>query len=127
MLLLVDLAGLDERVDLAEAVDAQADVLQHARVVPVDELRPDDAGVRAVQLLDEQADGAGLEGDVVVQEAEEAVVALDEVEHLVGRRRRTPDRRRACADERRGQLAADLLVHRRRDRPTTRKRWRRFG
>ena len=49
-----------------------------------DELRSDDAGVRAVQLLDEGADGVGVEGDVVVAEAEEPVVALDEAQHLVG-------------------------------------------
>ena len=55
MLLLVDLARLDERIDLAEAVDAEADVLQHARIVPSNQLRADDAGVRAVQLLDQQA------------------------------------------------------------------------
>ena len=61
-------------------------MLEHAGVVPGDELRPDEAGVRAVQLLDEQADGVGLEGDVVVAEAEEAAVALDESQHLVGRR-----------------------------------------
>ncbi len=111
VLLLIDLAGLDQRVDLTEAVDSQADVLQQARFVPVDQLRPDDPGVRAVQLLDEQADGAGAQGDVVVQHAEEAVVALDEMEHLV---RRGAVSRIAVerADERRGQLAADLLVHR---------------
>ena len=69
---------------LAESVDAEADVLQDARVVPRDELRADDAGVRSIQLLDQQADRAGIEGDVVVQEAEEAVVALDQAQHLVG-------------------------------------------
>ena len=84
VLLLVDLAFLDERVDLAEAVDAEADVLQHARVVPRDQLRPDDAGIRAIQLLDQQPDGTRIQGDVVVQEAEEPVVALDQTEHLVG-------------------------------------------
>ena len=84
VLLLVELAPLDDRVDLAEPVDTQADVLEDAGVVPVDELRADDAGVRAVQLLDEQPDGVGVERDVVVAEAEEAALALDEPQHLVG-------------------------------------------
>ena len=46
MLLLVVLARLDDRVDLAESVEAEADVLQSARLVPVDELGPDEAIVR---------------------------------------------------------------------------------
>ena len=86
VLLLVVLARLGDRVDLAEAVEAEPDVLEHARVVPRHELGPDDAGVGAVQLLDERAHGVGLEGDVVVAEAEEPAVALDEAEDLVGRR-----------------------------------------
>ena len=111
VLLLVDLARLDERIDLAEAVDAEADVLEAAGVAPLDQLRADDAGVGAVQLLDQQPDRRRVERDVVVQEAEEAVVALDEVEHLVGRRAvaRIPV---DGADERVGQPPADLLVDR---------------
>ena len=66
VLLLVDLALFDERVRLAEAVDADPDVLQHTGVVPRDQLRADDAGVRSVQLFDEQTNGAGIEGNVVV-------------------------------------------------------------
>ena len=85
VLLLVVLAGLGDRVDLAEAVHAEPDVLEDARVVPRHELRADHAGVRAVQLLDQRPHGVGVEGDVVVAEAEEAAVALDEAEHLVGR------------------------------------------
>ena len=85
VLLLVVLAGLDERIDLAEAVDAEAHVLQHRRLVPGDQLGADDAGVRSVELLHQQADGALVECDVVVQEAEEPVVALDEAQHLVRR------------------------------------------
>ena len=85
VLLLVVLARLGDRVDLAEAVEAEPDVLEDARVVPRHELGADDAGVGAVQLLDERPHGVRLEGDVVVAEAEEAAVALDEAEHLVGR------------------------------------------
>ena len=36
VLFLVDLAGLDDRVDLAESVHPEPDRLQHARIVPVD-------------------------------------------------------------------------------------------
>ena len=85
VLLLVDLAFFDEGVDLAEAVDAEADVLQHARVVPRDELR-----ARRCPAFDRYISSTssrmalGIEGDVVVQEAEEPVVALDEAQHLVG-------------------------------------------
>ena len=85
MLLLVVLAGLGDRVDLPEAVDAQADVLQHGRVVPRDQLGSDDAGVRSVELLHEEAHGIGIEGHVVVAEAEEAALSLHQPEHLVGR------------------------------------------
>ena len=59
VLLLVDLTLFHEGVDLAEPVDAEADVLQHAGVVPRDQLRPDDPGVRSIQLLDEQANRPG--------------------------------------------------------------------
>ncbi len=84
VLLLVVLPRLGDRVDLAEAVEAEADVLEDARIVPRHELGADETGVGAVQLLDQEPDGVGLEGDVVVADAEEAVVALDEAEHLVG-------------------------------------------
>ena len=60
-----------------------ADLEQLARVVPGDELRPDDAGVGAERLLDEGADGVRVEGDVVVAEQVEGG-ALDDAEHLVG-------------------------------------------
>lgn len=86
VLLLVGLAGLDEGVELTESVDSVPDVLQHLRVVPVDELRPDDTGVRAEELLHHEADRIGLERHVVVEQAEEPVVALDETHHLVRRR-----------------------------------------
>ena len=43
VLLLVDLAVLDDRVELAEAVDPEPDVLQPGRVRPLDELGADDA------------------------------------------------------------------------------------
>ncbi len=84
MLLLIDLAFLDERVDLAEAVDTEADVLQDTRIVPGHQLGPDDPGVRSVQLLDEQPNGARIQRHIVVEEAEEAVVTLDQTKHLVG-------------------------------------------
>ena len=107
VLLLVVLARLGDRVDLAEAVEAEADVLEHTGVVPGDQLRPDEAGVGPVQLLDEQADHIRLEGDVVVAEAEEPAVTLDEAQHLVGRGAETG----VCAqvaDEGVGQAGGDL-------------------
>ncbi len=84
MLLLVDLTLLDEGVDLAETVDTEADVLQHARVVPRDQLGPDDPGVRSIQLLDQQANRPRIQSHVIVQEAEEPVLALHQSQDLVG-------------------------------------------
>ena len=78
VLLLVGLARFDQWVDLAEAVDTEADVLEDVRTAPHHQLRADDAGVRAVQLLDEQAHRSGIERHVVVHQHEESVVALDE-------------------------------------------------
>ena len=88
VLFLIGLTRVDERIDLAEPVDRIANVLQHVGIVPFDQLRPDDPGVRAIHLLDEQADRVGLERHVIVQEAEEAVVAIDQAEDLV---RRAPE------------------------------------
>ena len=97
VLFLVDLAGLDHRIDLTESVHAEADRLQHARVVPVDELGSDGTGVRAVELLDEQTECIGFGGDVVVTDQEQPVVALDQAQHLVRRRSEADVRRRARA------------------------------
>jgi hypothetical protein len=84
VLLLIELAGLDDRIGLAEAVESEPDVLQPSRIVPVDELRADHAGVRAVELGDHGAHGVGSRSDVVVTDEEEPVVTLDEPQHLVG-------------------------------------------
>ena len=92
--------GLDDRVDLTEAVETESDVLEQSRFVPLGQLGADDAGVGAEQLGDERADGVGRRGDVVVAQQEEAVVALDEPEHLVDRRSET-DVRGERAHERR--------------------------
>ena len=86
VLFLVDLAGFDDRVDLAEPVEAEPDVLQPARFVPLDELGTDHPGVRAVQLGDHRPHGVRRRRDVVVAEQEEAVVAFDESQDLVGGR-----------------------------------------
>ena len=109
VLLLVVLARLGDRLDLAEPVEAQPDVLEHARVVPRDELGTDDPGVRAVQLLDEQAHGVRVEGHVVVAEAEEAAVALDEPQHLVGGRAKAGVGAEV-ADEGVGETCRDLAL-----------------
>ena len=84
VLFLVDFAVLDGLIDHAEPVESEPDALQHRRIVPIDELRPDGAGIRAVQLFDQQAHRVRIRRDVVVAEQEEAVLALDEAGHLVG-------------------------------------------
>ncbi len=83
VLLLIHLAGLDERVDLTEPVDAETDVLEDPRVVPRHELRADDPGIRAVELLDELTDRIRVERHVVVQETEQSA-ALDQAQRLIG-------------------------------------------
>ncbi len=86
LLLLIDLARFDDLVDLTEPVDAEADRLQHARIVPLDELRANHPGVGPEHLLDHEAHRRRIDGDVVVAEEERTVVALDEPQDLVGRR-----------------------------------------
>ena len=85
VLLLVELPGLDQRHEHPGLVRTHAHGEQTEGVVPFDELRADDAGVRAEGLLDELADGRWLERDIVVEEAEEPR-SLDEPQRLVGRR-----------------------------------------
>ena len=55
VLFLVDLARLDARERHAVVVDRHPDLDQHVGVVVVDELGPDDRGVRPVRLLDHDA------------------------------------------------------------------------
>ena len=85
VLLLVELAPLDDRRDRARLVDVEPDREQALGRVPLDELRADDAGVRAERLLDEQAHGVGVRRHVAVQDREVGG-ALDRAEHLVGGR-----------------------------------------
>ena len=106
VLLLVVLAGLGDRIDLAETVETQADVLEDAGIVPGDELGAHRAGVRAVQLLDEQPDRVVVEHDVVVAEAEETAFTFDEPQHFVGGRSEAGIRAE-LADERLGQPIED--------------------
>ena len=97
VLFLVDLAGLDARERDAVVVDRHPDLEQHLGVVVVDELGPDDAGVRAVRLLDHHADRIRLEHDIVVAEEQEGR-ALHE-RHRVVRGRREADVRVQPAHE----------------------------
>ena len=84
VLFLVEFTGLDHRIDFAEAIDCQADVLQNPRAIPFDELRANDAAVRAVHLLHQRTNRTGVERYVVVNEAEEAILAFHQTQHLVG-------------------------------------------
>ena len=105
VLLLIQLAGIDERRRRPELVGRRPDLEQVLGGVPVDDLRADDAGVGPVRLLHELADGVGVEGDVVVEQAEEPR-ALDEAEHLVGRRAEAT-RILEAAHERSGHAVTD--------------------
>ncbi len=111
VLLLIDLTRFDDGIDLTEPVHSQTDRLQHARVVPVDELGADGTGIRPVHLLDHDPQRTGLGGDVVVTYQEEAVVALDESQHLIGRRTES-DIGADGTNERAGQAPLDALVDR---------------
>ena len=71
MLFLVDLAGLDAGEDDAVAVDGKADFEEHVGSLELDDLGPDDRGVAAVRLLDEDPHRARLEHDVVPADEEE--------------------------------------------------------
>ncbi len=84
MLLLVDFTLLDRGVGFAETVETGSDRLQASRVVPVHEFRPNEPGVRTMELGHEQRDRSGVGGDVVVADEEQPVVAGDEVEDAVG-------------------------------------------
>ena len=86
VLFLVDLARLDRRERHAVVVDRHADLEQDLGMVVVDELGPDDPGVRPVRLLDHHAHRVGIEHDVVVAEEQEGR-ALDRLQRLVGRGR----------------------------------------
>ena len=68
VLLLVDLAGLDAGVRRAEAVDGAAHLEQDLGVLGAHQLGPEDAGVGAVPLLDQEPHRGRVEHDVVVAE-----------------------------------------------------------
>ena len=83
VLLLVQLAAVDERHGGARLVDRQADAQQPVVTVPVDQLGRHDAGVGSQRLLDQEPQGVGLGGHVVVAEDQEGG-ALDGLQHVVG-------------------------------------------
>ena len=107
VLSLVELAGLDPRVRVAELVDAASDLEQHLGIVGVDDLRADDARVRPVCLFEHEAHRPRIEHHVVVANEEEGGVP-DGVERFVGRRREA--RLRHPVDERIRQGAGDALA-----------------
>ena len=89
VLLLVDLARLDVGVRHRETVDREPDFEEHVGPVVVHELRPDDRGVRAVRLLNEEPRCVGIEHDVVMAQEQERR-ARHHLERVVGRDRK-PD------------------------------------
>jgi hypothetical protein len=83
VLLLVELAAVDQRRGGAGLVNRQAHAEQAVGPVPVDQLGGHDARVGAQRLLHHEAQGVGLGGHVVVAEHQEGG-ALDGVEDVVG-------------------------------------------
>ena len=118
VLLLVVLAGLGDRVDLAEAVEAEPDVLEHAGSSHETSFGPTTPAFERYSSSTSAAHGVGVEGHVVVAEAEEPAVALDEAQDLVGRRRRSRGWRRGRGRRRRagGAVMRSLRGRRRRRR-----------
>ncbi len=86
---LVELAGLDALDYGAEAVDAEADLEQAVRGVPLDQLRADDAGVGSVRLPHHAPDRVRRRGDVVVAD-EKMRGAFDGEQRLVRSCRESP-------------------------------------
>ena len=84
VLLLVQLARLDQILDHADLVGGGPDRQQPLRVVPLDVLRSGDAGVGAEGLLQQAPDRVRRQYHVVVAE-EEVGRAIHLLEHLVGR------------------------------------------
>ena len=118
VLALVELAPFGDGRGRTELVDVETDLQEPRRVMPVDELRTDDAGVEAHRLFHQHLHGVGIEGDIVVtQEVERR--ALDHAEHRVGRRavpvvrRQPPDEglRQDPPDPRAGILGAGGVDH----------------
>ena len=66
VLSLVELTALDPLDGHAEAVDADADLEQAVRGVPLDELRADDAGIGTVGLPDQVTNRVGSWRHIVV-------------------------------------------------------------
>ena len=71
VLLLVELARLDKERRHAGLVGRLTDAQDPRRVVPLHDLRCDDARVRAERLFDHRPDRVGGERDIVVAEQEE--------------------------------------------------------
>ena len=83
VLLLVAFTRHHDGIDLPRAVTGQADVLEQPRIVPVDELRSDDARIRPEHLGDQLAHDIGGQGDVVVEKEEQSVVPFHHPGDLV--------------------------------------------
>ena len=66
VLLLVEIAAVAQRIQLAELVGDEPGALQPLRVIPLDELRAGDGGIGTDRLIDEQSHGITIERDVVV-------------------------------------------------------------
>ena len=73
VLLLVALARVDYIDEAARTVSIETDVLQHTRVLPLDEFRADHGRIRAECLFHEECDRIGPQRDIVMQDEEEAV------------------------------------------------------
>ena len=83
VLAVVDLSGLHPVDDGATFVHRHAHVQKPRGVVPADQLRSHDAGVGPERLLDQDVDGVGVGGDVVVTQQQERC-ALHHRQGLVG-------------------------------------------
>ena len=86
VLFLVSLTRLDGSTHVTDAICAESDGLHDRRIVPLHELWPDHPCIRPKRLFDQSGNRIGSERHVIVHQAEEPTIALDETRDLVHER-----------------------------------------
>ena len=89
MLFLIKFAVVGNRKLDTESINVDSDTLDHLGVIPIRQLRTNGTRVRAIQLFDQQRDGIGGEGHVVMHETEKPAVSLHQIQDTVTRGSKT--------------------------------------
>ena len=106
VLLLIDLTGFDHRHQIAIAIHQGSEIEQSTRIIPGHEFGAHHTGIGAVQLGNHGAHRIAFGCHIVVTDQKEAVLTLDEIEDLIGRRTETRHRISAT-HERIGEMSSD--------------------